>query len=125
MAEVKLDLVAFDRTGEWGEVVLLEHGWTGPVAPHLRRLQDRLYDCLELILFGGLSVEFPESVGRWIMINVRCDADRQDDVDDFIGDFATAVAANPDWSATGSPYVSDIRFAVNSRALALSPPART
>jgi len=57
MSELKLDLVAFDRTGEWGEVVLLEHGWTGPAEPRLRALQDRLYDCLDLILRGGFAAE--------------------------------------------------------------------
>ncbi|HVY33757.1 MAG TPA: hypothetical protein VG960_04985 [Caulobacteraceae bacterium] len=119
MSEVKLDLVAFDRSGEWGEVVLLEQGWTGPAEPHLRALQDRLYDCLDAILRGGFAAEFPQSVGNWIRIHIRCDPAYQHDVDQFIGRFARAVRTFPDWSATGSPYVSDIRFSVNDRALAL------
>jgi hypothetical protein len=40
-------------------------------------------------------------------------------VDQFIGRFASAVRTFPDWSATGSPYVSDIRFSVNDRGLVL------
>ncbi len=114
-----LDLVAFDRSGEWGEVVLLEHGWTGPAEPHLRALQDRLYDCLHLVLRGRFAAEYPPSVGKWIRIHIRCDHAYQHDVDQFIGRFAGMVRALPDWSATGSPYVSDIRFSVNDRALAL------
>ncbi len=100
-------------------MVLLEHGWAGPPEPHLRALQDRLYDCLDLILRGQFAEAYPQSVGRWLIINVRCDEAYQRDVDHFIARFAAAVRAIPDWSATGSPYVADIRFGVNNRALAL------
>jgi hypothetical protein len=119
VGELKLDLVAFDRTGEWGEVVLQEYGWTGPAESHLRALQDRLYDCLDLILRGQFAAEYPQSLGNWIRIHVRCDPVYQHDVDQFIGRFARAISAFPDWSPTGSRYVSDIRFSVNDRALAL------
>ncbi len=113
MGQVTVDFVAFDETLDACVMALVEEPWTGPSESHLRALQDRLYGCLEAALDGQLADQFPDSLGRKLIIRVDCyDVDR-DKLDDFIARFSEGVAALPDYSPTGSPYVSEIQFQVN------------
>jgi hypothetical protein len=119
MGEVTVNFVAFDETQDCCLMVLVEEGWTGPIDAHLRALQDRLYGCLNAALDGHLADQFPDSRGKAVVIRVDCyDLDREE-LDDFVSRFASGVAAMPDYSTTGSPYVSELRFEVTHDSVAV------
>jgi len=118
MGEVAVNFVAFDETQDCCLMVLVEEGWTGPIDTHLRALQDRLYGCLDAALDGQLAGQFPGSIGKAVVIRIDCyDLDRGE-LNDFVSRFADGVAALPDYSTEGSPYVSEIRFEVNHDSVA-------
>jgi hypothetical protein len=118
MGEVAVNFIAFDKELDACLMVLVEEAWTKPVEVHLRALQDRLYGCLDAALDGQLAAQFPDSLGKPVIIQVDCyDLDRGE-IDSFISRFVEGIATVPEYSAEGSPYVSEIRFKVNHDSLA-------
>lgn len=118
MGEVTVNFIAFDEALDACLMVLVEEAWSQPVEVHLRELQDRLYGCLDAALDGQLAAQFPASLGKPVIIRIDCyDLDRGE-LDGFVGRFAEGVAALPEYSTEGSPYVSEIRFEVNHDTLA-------
>jgi hypothetical protein len=70
--QVKIDLVTeHPETGVFA-VILVE---AGPWAPgteerELRRIQERLYDCVDVAVDGHLAAKYPDSRGRPIRIQL-------------------------------------------------------
>ena len=53
-----------DDPNEW-RMVLVEQGpWNGGSERELRRIQDRLYGCLDAAIDGQLAEQFPETRGK-------------------------------------------------------------
>ena len=100
MGEVTVDFVARDQPhGGWSLVLVEEGPWdSNTVSDHLRRIQKRLYDCLDAALDGAVTAQFPASRGKPLVI--RLDAFRVADAElrDFFTRFATEVPKLPDYA---------------------------
>jgi hypothetical protein len=112
--ETTVDFVAFDADKDAWLLVLVEQGpWRGDVEERLRRLQDRLYGCLEAALDGQVAERFPETANKKPIIRVDCYNVPRDDVDDFMRRFLEGIREVSDYSPNSSPWVRSFEFEVN------------
>jgi len=117
MGETKVNFIAFDDFREACLMVLVEGPWTESTEDHLRALQERIYGCLDAALDGQLTEQFPQAVGKTLVVRVDCYDVPRSEVDEFIGRFAAGVSTSPDYAVEGSPYIADFRFEVNHCSL--------
>jgi hypothetical protein len=95
--QVKIDLVTeHPETGVFA-IILVE---TGPWAPgteqaELRRIQGRLYDCVDVAVDGQLAAKYPDSKGRPVRIQLDTYDIPEELVRPFFDRFAEHVSA---WS---------------------------
>jgi hypothetical protein len=68
-----VDFIAKDKDGGGWKMVLVEEGpWQGPVEDQLRRIQKRLFGCIDAAVTGQLATKFPESKGSSVTIQLDC-----------------------------------------------------
>ena len=98
-------------------MVLVEEGPWPPseTEANLRRLQERLYDCVDAAIDGQLAERFPESNGG--LVTVRLDGYDLPyvEVRELFERFSSSILHVPDYaSALGrSSFVSGIKFQLN------------
>jgi|ERR1041385_2977010 hypothetical protein len=103
-----------DSPDEW-KLVLVEQGpWNDPVEANLRRLQDRLYGCLDAALDGQVAEKFPESKGKKVTIRLDCYNVPREPVSEFFDKFSSGALSIPDYrEALGkSPFVKEFGFEI-------------
>ncbi|MGH1556991.1 DUF6572 domain-containing protein [Caulobacter segnis] len=98
MSNVTVNFIAFDKARDAYLMVLVEENWTREAEDHLRALQDRMFGCLEAALDGQLAEQFPESIGKTIVVRIDCYDVPQREVDEFVTRFAAGVLDSPDFS---------------------------
>lgn len=108
-----VDFIAFDEERSACLMTLIEGPWRESVDGHLRRLQERMFGCLDAALDGRLAEKFPNSRGKTVIIRVDCYDVPRVDVDAFINRFAEGVVQLPDYSTAASPYVRCFEFEAN------------
>ena len=119
--KVKIDLVTeHPDTGVFA-VILVE---TGPWVPgteqrELRRIQDRLYDCVDVAVDGLLADKYPDSRGRPVRIQLDTYDIPETLVRPFFERFASHVAK---WSQlqqdiVGKQNVKSLTFEYNPRTI--------
>ncbi len=121
MSNVIVNFIAFDKARDACLMVLVEENWTKETKDHLRALQDRMFGCLEAALDGQLAEQFPESVGKRIVVRIDCYDVPRHEVDEFVTRFAAGISELPDFSSKHSPYIAGYAFEVNHDSLAGSP----
>lgn len=74
MSIVKVNFIARDGDASQWQMVLVEEGpWAeSEIELNLRRVQDRLYGCLDAALDGELAKLYPESIGKSVLIRLDC-----------------------------------------------------
>lgn len=110
-----VDFVARGETPDEWQMILVEEGpWEGPIVTELRRVQDRLYGCLDAAIDGQLAQKFPESRGKQLVIRLNCYNVPKLDVAKFFDQFSKGVLATPDYKKAldNSKYLQGIRFEV-------------
>lgn len=114
MAQVTVDFVARSSDGASWSMVLVEQGPWGnvQVEPNLRRLQDRLYGCVDAALDGKLAEQFPESTGKAVAIRLDAYNVPELPVREFFERFSQQVLHLPEYAAAlkASTIVSRITF---------------
>lgn len=96
-------------------MVLVESGpWRGSLDMHLRSLQDRLYGCVDAALDGQLARQFPESLGKSVVIQLDCYNLPTHEVQAFFTTFAEGIFSIGDYrvALAESPFVNSISFDV-------------
>jgi hypothetical protein len=121
MGQVTVDFIARDQgEGTW-RMVLVEQGPWAPqtVTSELRRVQARLYTCLDAALAGDLAAKFPDSRGKQLIIQLDGYALPDHRVREFFDRFATEVLRLPDYKAAFArqAFVSDVVFQLNLQPL--------
>jgi hypothetical protein len=109
-----VDFVARGATsGQW-QMVLVESGPWEDLEPNLRRIQERLYGCLDAALDGKLAERFPESLGKEVVIRLDCYNVPRDEVLAFFDRFSHGVVALADYKHALGPgkFVKRISFEV-------------
>lgn len=93
-------------------MVLVEEGPWDDVRSSLRRLQDRLYTCIDAAIEGKLAERYPDSAGANVLIRLDGYNLPMPDAREFFDRFSSAVLELPDYKAAldSSPYVSGIQF---------------
>ena len=121
MSTVTVDFVARSADPDSWHLVLVEQGpWpAAEVMSELRRVQDRLYGCLDAALDGKVAEKFPDSTGRRITIRLDAYDLPRVEVRDFFNAFASEVLETPDYSSAlaASQWVSGVKFELSLRDL--------
>jgi hypothetical protein len=119
--QVKIDLVTeHPETGVFA-IVLVETGpWpSGTEERELRRVQDRLYDCVDVAIDGHLAAKYPDSRGR----PVRIQLDTYDIPEELVRPFFERFARHVDaWAEVqqeiqAKQNVESITFEYNPRVI--------
>ncbi|NYE29697.1 hypothetical protein HDE78_002663 [Rhodanobacter sp. K2T2] len=111
MSEVTIDFIVRDP---W-RMVLVEEGPWEDVASNLRRVQSRLYGCIDAAIDGHLAQQFPESNGKHVTVQLDCYSVPQEDVSKFFEAFSSSVLLIPDYkdALQSSSFVAGIDFQVS------------
>lgn len=113
---VVVDFVAKGHhENEW-RMVLVEQGpWTEPFEDELRRVQGRLYACIDAAIDGQLAEKFPQTLRQRVIIQLDGYGLPKDEVRGFFDRFAAGISTLPDYrqALLASSYVTDIAFKLN------------
>ncbi len=97
------------------KMVLVEEGpWKDSVEMNLARIQDRLYGCVDAALDGQLAAQFPEALGKTVVISIDCYDVPVGDVREFFERFSKGIFQTEDYAAAlkASQFVTDVRFEI-------------
>jgi hypothetical protein len=111
-----VDFVAHGETlTEWRMVLVEEGPWPETVETELRRVQTRLYDCVDAALDGQLAEKFPESQGKHIVIQLDGYKLPASEVRSFFERFSQGALRSAEYQATlkNSPFIRSIGFELN------------
>lgn len=121
MGEVTVDFVARDQPhGGWSLVLIEEGPWDRAAVPdHLRRVQDRLYSCLEAALDGAVTARYPEARGKPLVIRLDAYNVPEPELRDFFRRFSDGVPTLPDYAHALAAQQSfpGISFELNVQAV--------
>lgn len=118
-SEVVVDFVARGPTPDQWMMVLVEEGPWSDIDAELRRLQSRLYGCLDAALDGGLSAKFPETKGKNILIRIDGYNLPSLEVREFFERFSNGVSKLPEYAGAleKRAYVASIDFELNLESI--------
>lgn len=111
-----VDFVAQGSTEDEWRMVLVEEGpWRPPFEGELRRLQNRLYECVDAAIDGQLAERFPQTARKRLVVQVDGYQLPKVEVRDFFNRFVSGALAAPDYrkALAESPYVAEIAFELN------------
>ena len=111
--QVKIDVISKARDGSWVMTLVEEDPWApDELVPNLRRIQERLYGCVDAAIDGHIARLYPESHGKAIVVRLDCydtpDAPIREFVDQFAAHVCGAADIQRDLKAKG--FVSSLRF---------------
>lgn len=111
MSEVIIDFITRDP---W-RMVLVEQGPWEDVEANLRRIQSRLYACLDAAIDGQFADQFPDSIGAHITLQLECYSLPQAQVSSFFEAFSAGVLEAPGYKEAfrTSNFVSSMDFKVS------------
>ena len=103
-----------DSLDDWKLVLVEEGPWLGPIDEQLRRIQGRLYGCIDAVLDGHLASEFPESKGKSVIVQMDCYNVPRPEVEEFFGRFSAGVLALEAYrtAIANSEFARGISFAI-------------
>ena len=121
MGTVTIDVVTQSADRSTWRLVLVEQGpWSADeVEVNLRRLQDRLYGCLDAALDGRIAERFPESAGHRLVVRLDAYNVPEQAVREFFERFSGQVLQVADYktSLASTSFVSGIDFELNVEQL--------
>lgn len=117
---ITVDFVASSASlDEWKLVIVEEGPWRDAIEVQLRRVQDRLYGCIDAALDGRLASKYPEAQGKKIIIQLDCYNLPRDEVSEFFERFSSGVLETASYRAAlnNSRFVRGISFELNFEAI--------
>ena len=113
--ELTIDFIARGNSDKEWKLVLVEEGPWKDFESEMRRLQERLYNCLEAALDGQVAEKFPDSIGSAIVIQLDGYNLPDESVSAFWQRFSSEVLNIPDFAQalSSSEFVSDFKFELN------------
>lgn len=121
MGQVIVDFVARDQPHGGWSLILVEQGpWdAAAISDHLRRIQDRLYTCLEAALQGAVTAQYPESRGKLLMIRLEAFNVAEAELRGFFGRFTSEIPKLPDYAKMlrEQQFFPTVSFELNIEAL--------
>ncbi|MEP5766050.1 MAG: DUF6572 domain-containing protein [Halieaceae bacterium] len=117
MAEVTIDFVARnDDESQWSLVLVEQGPWSATETnDELRRIQERLYACIDAAIDGNVAETYPTSAGKSFIVRLDGYNLPDDEVRNFITKFSEGIFELPDYknALRNSNYVKSISFEVN------------
>jgi len=117
LGQVTIDFIAKDQPhGGWTLVLVEEGPWDeSHIADQLRRVQDRLYGCLDAIVDGQISDAYPDSVNKPLEIRVDAYNVPEAPLANFFDAFSANVLETPDYKTAleTNDQVPSISFRLN------------
>ncbi|HEX8323275.1 MAG TPA: hypothetical protein VF595_05105 [Tepidisphaeraceae bacterium] len=111
--QVTIDLITEMPDGSW-VLVLIEQGPWAEVELHanLQRVQERLYNCVDVAIDGHLAKLYPESKGKAAVVRLDAYDTPDTPVRDFVGQFANHVrnTAQIQWDLNANGFVTSLHF---------------
>ncbi|ACB76332.1 hypothetical protein [Opitutus terrae] len=108
MRQVTIDFVTVRPDGSYCMRVLEEGPWEGEPLGELRRIQERLYDVIEVVTTGKFVERYPESKGRQVYIKLDCYRVPKDHICPFFDRFVAAIQGSPEWAPACETIVFEI-----------------
>jgi hypothetical protein len=119
--QVTVDFVARDQPhGGWALILVEQEPWdTVVISDQLRRIQDRLYGCLEAALDGSVVAGFQESRGKPLVIRLDAFEIPEPELRDFFRRFVSEVPKLPDYAEMlrSQRFFPPMSFELNIEAL--------
>lgn len=97
-------------------MVLVEEGpWPGSIDDQLRRIQERMYGCIDAALDGQLAEKFPKSKGKNVVVQLDCYNVPKAEVKEFFDRFSRGVLVTDDYrkAIKKNQFVENISFEIN------------
>ena len=117
MTEFTVDFIVKEPDESLWRMVLVEEGpWPSKdTESNLRRIQERLYHCVDVALDGGLWRLFPDSYGKLVVVQLDCYNVPEHDVREFFERFSAGALSAPNYAAAlkNTPYLSGLSFELN------------
>ena len=117
MASVTVDFVARDLPhGGWAMVLVEQGPWERQqIESNLRRLQERLYSCIDAAIDGNFAELYPDSAGKPVLIRLDAYNIPEAEVREFFERFSGTVLQIPDYATAlkTSSIVPSIEFEIN------------
>lgn len=111
-----------ERPDEWNIVLVEEGPWQkNQIEIHLRKLQGRLFECIDAVLDGQLADKFPDSMGAKIIIQVDGYNLPQKETKEFFDRFSQGVFEIDDYrrALQTSPYTREISLEIRFDSIRL------
>lgn len=104
-----------DMPNEWKMVLVEEGPWAGSIDDQLRRVQQRMYGCIDAALDGQLAENFPDSKGKRVIVQLDCYNVPRAEVEDFFQRFSSGVFSLEDYrqALEQNEFVQDIGFGIS------------
>lgn len=104
-----------DLPNEWKMVLVEEGPWSGSIDSQLRRIQERMYGCIDAALDGQLAEKFPESNGKRVIVQLDCYNVPRVEVEDFFQRFSSGVFELDDYrkALERNEFILDIGFKIS------------
>jgi hypothetical protein len=117
-----INLVTYDPKRDAHVLVAVEQGpWpSSDNSDSLRRLQEKLYDYVDIAVDGILASKYPESKGKSVVIRLDCYDTPREDCEKFFFRFAEYIHTSKEiqTAITEQGHIKDIDFEFNWREIA-------
>ena len=116
---VVIDFVVRGKSADVMKIVLVEEGDWSDIDSRLRKLQQRMYGCVDAAIYGQLAEKFPETIGKKIIVSVDFYDSPRIDADEFFERFSKNVfSLSPYGDALKkSRFVDEVFFEANFETL--------
>jgi hypothetical protein len=110
---VTIDLITKSADGSYNLIMVVEGPWSlNAIENRLKRLQERLYDYIEIAIEGHLEKLYPDSKGKKVTIRVDCYNPPSNRIKVFIDKFIKEVKQSDELGNKIKElgYVSSVEF---------------
>lgn len=113
--EFIIDFIAKSDDPNIWRIVLVKEGPWAETNVELRRLQERLYNCIDTAVDGQPVEKYPVATGKQVLIQVDGYNLPGEDVSDFFNTFSSNVMKLEDYAKAlkDSSFVEKISFSLN------------
>lgn len=111
-----VDFVAKGKSPDEWIMVLVEEGpWIDSIDQQLRRIQERIYDCIDAALDGKVADTFPDSNDKHVIIRLDFYNAPRVEVEEFFNRFSAGVLDVDDYriALNQNRFVRSIGFEIN------------
>jgi hypothetical protein len=120
-SSVTIETITHEPKRDAFVLICVEQGpWLPEAVPaHFRRIQDRLLDCVDAAVDGGVARLHPDSIGKLIVIRLNCYDTPQADLEEHFFRVAEYVHQSEEIQAAirDKLYVAGLEFEFNCRTL--------